>query len=143
MPCWPTTRSIGPRRQIWPSTKTQAALAELKQVRQNYPDSVITEQVLQSMGMAAMALDQPADAVSALEAYPLTAQRPGLLLLRGEAHEKAGQVLDAATDYQTLYTRFALSEKAREAATRIEFLRSGAAGKSPRFPRSAAESRGH
>ena len=111
-----------------------AALAELKQVRQNYPDSVITEQVLQSMGTAAIALDQPAEAVSALDAYPMTAQRPGLLLLRGEAHEKAGQVLDAATDYQTLYTRFALSEQAREAATRMEFLRSGAAGQVPPMP---------
>jgi hypothetical protein len=110
-----------------------AALAELKQVRQNYPDSVITDQVLQSMGTAAMALDQPAEAVSALDAYPMTAQRPGLLLLRGEAHEKAGQALDAATDYQTLYTRFALSEQAREAATRMEFLRS-AAGQVPPIP---------
>jgi hypothetical protein len=68
-----------------------AALAELKQIRQEYPDAVITEQVLQSIGLAAMALNQPAEAVRALDAYSLTAQRPGLLLLRGEAREKPGK----------------------------------------------------
>jgi soluble lytic murein transglycosylase len=104
-----------------------AALAELKQIRQEYPDAVITEQVLQSIGLAAIALNQPAEAVRALDAYSLTAQRPGLLLLRGEAREKAGQVVDAAVDYQAVYTRFALSEQAREAAMRIEFLRSASA----------------
>jgi soluble lytic murein transglycosylase len=110
------------------------ALAELKRVRQDYPDSVMTEQVLQAIGVAAVALNQPADAVSALEAYSLTAQRPGLLLLRGEAYEKAGQLLEAAADYKALYTRFSLSEQAREATTRFEFLRGGAAGKIPEIP---------
>jgi soluble lytic murein transglycosylase len=110
------------------------ALAELKQIRQDYPDTVIAEQVLQSVSVAAVALNQPTEAVSALDAYPMTAQRPGLLLLRGEAHEKAGQVLDAAADYQTLYTRFPLSEQAREAATRSDFLRSSAAGQIPAIP---------
>jgi soluble lytic murein transglycosylase len=110
------------------------ALAELKQIRQDYPDSVITEQALQSVGVAAIALNQPADAVSALDAYTLTPQRPALLLLRGEAHEKAGQVVEAATDYQALYARFALSEQAREAATRIDFLRSSNAAQVPAIP---------
>ena len=90
--CWPTTRSIGPRRRIWPSTRTQPLWLNSSRFARIIPDSVITEQVLQSIGVAAMALNQPAEAVSALDAYPMTAQRPGLLLLRGEAHEKAGQV---------------------------------------------------
>ena len=103
-----------------------AALAELKQIRRDYPDSVITEQSLQSIAAAAAALNQPAEAVSALDAYPMTPQRPGLLLLRGEAHEKAGQPLEAALDYQAVYMRFALSEQAREAATKLDFLKSSA-----------------
>jgi soluble lytic murein transglycosylase len=111
-----------------------AALAELRQIRQDYPDTVITEQVLESIGVAAIALDRPAEAVSALDAYPMTAQRPVLLLLRGQAHEKAGQVVDAASDYQAIYTRFALSEQAREAATRMDFLRSSAPGQVPAIP---------
>ena len=105
------------------------ALAELKQVRQDYPDSVMTEQVLQSIGVAAVALNQPADAVSALEAYSLTAQRPGLLLLRGEAYEKAGQLVEAAADYKALYTRFSLSEQAREATTRSSSCAAARLGK--------------
>jgi soluble lytic murein transglycosylase len=111
-----------------------AALAELKQIRQDYPDAVITEQVLQSIGVAAIALNQPVEAVSALDTYALTAQRPGLLFLRGEAHEKAGQVLDAASDYQATYTRFPLSEQGREAATRMDFLRSSHGERIPSIP---------
>jgi len=103
-----------------------AALAELMQIRRDYPDSVITEQSLQSIAAAAAALNQPAEALSALDAYPMTPQRPRLLLLRGDAHEKAGQPLEAALDYQAVYMRFALSEQAREAATKLDFLKSSA-----------------
>jgi tetratricopeptide (TPR) repeat protein len=39
--------------------RNDAALAELLQVRQEYPDTAITEQVLQSIGVAAIALNQP------------------------------------------------------------------------------------
>jgi soluble lytic murein transglycosylase len=111
-----------------------AALAELQQIRKDYPDTVITEQVLQAIGVAATALNQPGDAVSALNGYALTPQRPALLLLRGEAHEKAGQAPEAAADYQTVYTKFALSEQAREAATRLDFLSGSSAGKIPEIP---------
>jgi peptidoglycan lytic transglycosylase len=105
-----------------------AALAELKQLRHDFPDSVITEQALQSLGDAAFALQQPSELVSALDAYALTTQNPALLLLRGEAHEKAGQLLDAAADYRAVYTRFARSDQASEAATKLDFLRSGPGG---------------
>jgi soluble lytic murein transglycosylase len=110
------------------------ALAELNQIRQDYPDTSITEQVLQSIGVAAIGANQPGEAVSALDAYPNTSQRPGLLFLRGEAHEKAGQVVDAASDYQAVYTRFALSEQSHEAAMRIEFLGGSAGAQVPPIP---------
>ena len=122
--CLPTTRFIGAPKRICAQREDAAALAELKQIRRDYPDSVITEQSLQSIAVAAAALNQPAEAVSALDAYPMTPQRPGLLLLRAEAHEKAGQPLEAALDYQAIYMRFALSEQAREAATKLDFLQS-------------------
>jgi soluble lytic murein transglycosylase len=108
-----------------------AALAELKEIRGAYPDSVITEQTLQSMAVAAAAMNQPVEAVTALDGYSMTPQRPGLLLVRAEAHEKAGQIQDAALDYQALYTHFALSEQAREAATKLDFLQSSP---SPQVP---------
>ena len=108
--------------------RNDVALTELQQIRKDYPDTAITEQVLQSIGAAAIALNQPADAVQALNAYPLTSQRPGLLLLRGEAHEKANEPAEAAADYRDIYTRFAVSEQAREAAVKLGFLLSGSAG---------------
>lgn len=110
------------------------ALVELKQIRQNDPDSAITEDVLESISAAAVALDQPAEAVKALDSYPLTTQRPGLLLLRAEAHERAGEPLAAASDYQTIFQRFAVSEQAREAEVKLDFLRSSSAGQIPDIP---------
>jgi soluble lytic murein transglycosylase len=104
--------------------RNEAALAELRQIRQDYPDTAMTEQVLQSIAVAATALNQPAEAVKALDAYPQTAQRPGLLLLRAEAHERAGQAPEAAADYQTIFMRFAVSEQAREAGVKLDYLRS-------------------
>jgi soluble lytic murein transglycosylase len=111
-----------------------AALAELQQVRNDYADSVITEQALQSLAVAATALNQPAEAVKALDAYAMTDQRPGLLLLRAEAREKAGQPLEAASDYQALYTRFAVSEQAREAAMKLDLLRGSSGVQIPPIP---------
>ena len=111
-----------------------AALAELKQIRQDYSDSVITEQTLQSLAVAATALNQPDEAVSALKTYPMTEQRPGLLLLLAQAREKTGRPLEAATDYQAIYMRFAVSEQAREAAVKLDFLRSSSAVQIPQLP---------
>jgi soluble lytic murein transglycosylase len=100
------------------------ALAQLKRFRSEYPDSVMTDAALQSLGDAALAAKQPAEAVAALDEYSQTTQRPALLLLRGEAREQAGKPLDAVADYQALYMRFATSEQARQAATKLGFLRS-------------------
>jgi soluble lytic murein transglycosylase len=100
------------------------ALAELKRFRSEYPDSVMTDAALQSLGNAALAANQPGEAVAALDAYSQTTQRPALLLLRGEAREQAGKPRDAVADYQAVYMRFATSEEARQAGTKLGFLRS-------------------
>jgi soluble lytic murein transglycosylase len=100
-----------------------AALAELQQLRKDFPDSVMTEQALEELGTAAIAAKQPADAVAALNAYPQTPQRSALLFLRGEAHEEAGQILEAASDYRDVYEGFPTSEHAREADVKLDFLR--------------------
>jgi soluble lytic murein transglycosylase len=104
------------------------ALAELQRMRQQFPDSVMTDQALQSLGEAALAQNRPQDAVAALENYPLTPQRPALLLLRGEAREKAGDLPGAAADYQSVYMRYALSEQGREAGVKLDFMQGSAAG---------------
>jgi soluble lytic murein transglycosylase len=110
------------------------ALAELKQFRTQFPDSIMTDQALQSLGEAAIASNQPAEAVDALNSYAATSQRPALLFLRAQAREKAGQPLDAVADYQSVYMRFATSEQGREADKRLEFLRSSLGGKFPALP---------
>ena len=104
------------------------ALAQLKEFREKYPDSVMTEQALQSIGTASLALNQPAAALAALDASELTPQRPALLFLRGEAREQAGQNAQAAADYQAIYLQYPTSEQAREAGEKLNFLRSSKSG---------------
>ena len=101
-----------------------AALDEFKKFRKEYPDSVLTDAALQSLGDAALSSNQPEEAVAALDGYPQTTERPALLLLRGEARELTDKTLDAIADYQAVYMRFATSEQAREAGTKLAFLRS-------------------
>jgi len=111
-----------------------AALAELQQFRKDFPDSVMTEQALEALGNAAIAAKQPGAAVAALDAYPQTSQRSALLFLRGEAHEQAGQVLQAAADYRSVYENFPTSEHGREAGVRFDFLAGAPGAQIPPIP---------
>lgn len=111
-----------------------AAVAELQQFRKNFPNSVMTEQALEALGNAAIAGKRPADAVVALDTYPQTSQRSALLFLRGEAHEQAGQILEAAADYRSVYENFPTSEHAREAGVRFDFLASAPGAQIPQIP---------
>jgi soluble lytic murein transglycosylase len=110
------------------------ALAQLQELRKNYPDSVITDQVLQSLAAAALATNQPAEILAALDGYPQTSEKPALLFLRAEAREQSGQPLQAAADYQTIYLHFPLSDQAREAGEKLSFLRSSLRDKLPAIP---------
>ncbi len=107
------------------------ALAQLKQFRRDFPDSVMTDQALQALGEAAIAANQPAEAVTALNDYSLTPQRPSLLFLRAEAYEQASEKDKAAVDYQSVYMRFPVSEQARQAAMKLYFLASTAGTQIP------------
>jgi soluble lytic murein transglycosylase len=110
------------------------ALAQLQEFRKNYPDSVITDQALQSLGVAALAVNQPAAILAALDGYPQTAVKPALLFLLAEAREQSGQPLQAAADYQTIYLHFPLSDQAREAGEKLSFLRSSLGDKLSALP---------
>jgi soluble lytic murein transglycosylase len=98
------------------------ALAELQQLRKDFPDSVITDQALQSLAEAALAVNQPNDALAALDGYSSTGGIPTLLFLRAEAREQAGQQLAAAEDYQNVYLHFAPSSQAPEAGMKWDLL---------------------
>ena len=110
------------------------ALAQLKESRKDYPESVIGDQVLQSLGAAALALNQPGEILAALDSYPQTAQKPALLFLRAEAREQSAQPLLAAADYRTIYLHFPLSDQAREAGEKLSFLRSAHGDKLAAIP---------
>jgi soluble lytic murein transglycosylase len=110
------------------------ALAELERLRKDFPDSVMTEQALQLLGDTALELNRPAEAVDALTRYARTTDKPTLLFLRAQAHEQAGQLLEAAADYQAVYLRFALSDEAGEARSKLAFLRSNLGSKFPPLP---------
>jgi soluble lytic murein transglycosylase len=110
------------------------ALAAMKQFRANFPNSVITEQVLQALGTAAIAANQPQEAIEALNAYAPTAKTPALLFLRGEAYEQAGQIPQAAADYQDLSWHFATGDQGREAALKLSFLASAPGNTLPPIP---------
>ena len=100
------------------------AIAQLQTLRSDFPDSVLTDQALESLAGAAIASNQPNIALEALDAYPATNTKPALLLLRGEAREQAGRPLEAAGDYQLLYLQFPIAEQARQASAKLDFLRS-------------------
>ncbi len=100
------------------------AIAQLKTLRSDFPDSVMTDQALESLAGAAIALNQPNLALEALDAYPATKSKPALLFLRGEAREHAGRPLEAVEDYQLLYLRYPITEQARQANAKLDFLRS-------------------
>src|SRR4029077_2209263 len=110
------------------------ALTQLKQLRHDFPDSVITEQALQSIGTAALALNQPADAIAALDAYSATTERPALLFLRAQARELAGEKLQAAADYQAVYLHFPTSDQSRESGMKLDYLHKSLGDELPPIP---------
>ena len=113
-----TSLSLGQREE---------GLEQLQSFRRDFPDSVMTEQAVTSLAQTALAIGKDEDAVAALEAYPNTALRPALLLLRAQAREKLAQAkgekpLSAAADYLDLYYRFPLNDEAKAAGQRIPAL---------------------
>ncbi|HKQ87670.1 MAG TPA: transglycosylase SLT domain-containing protein [Candidatus Acidoferrales bacterium] len=110
------------------------AVAEMQEFRKTYPDSVMTEQALQILAEAAMAANQPAVAIEALDGYALTPERPALLLLRGEAHEAAQQPAQAAADYLSIYTHYPVSNQGKEAWNKLDFLRGSLGNQIPAIP---------
>ncbi|MGB9008542.1 MAG: transglycosylase SLT domain-containing protein [Candidatus Acidiferrales bacterium] len=110
------------------------ALAQLKRFRHDYPDSVITDEALQALGTVALATNQPAEILNALDAYPQTKDKPALLFLRAEAREQSAQPLQAAADYEAVYLRFPSNEQAREAGEKLGFLRSSLGDQLPAIP---------
>ena len=122
------------------------ALSELKLYRQKYPNGAVSDSAVEELARAALASDQPQDAVTALTSYEKTQSKPSLLLLRAEAHEKAAKLngekpVAAAADYLDVIYHFPLSDEARTAVDHIPFFSSSSANSfqaRPSRPRSLA-----
>lgn len=98
------------------------ALADLKALLRDYPDTAIKEQALEALAASAIEAGHPQDAVEALAAYSPTATKPALLLDRAHAYQAAGQTARAAKDYQAIFYKHPLSDEAKAAATALASL---------------------
>jgi soluble lytic murein transglycosylase len=100
-----------------------SALDQLEMLRRDYPQSVITNLALQSLGEAAIAANQPQRALDAYAAaQDVVRTTPMLIFLRGQAHEQAGDRIAAADDYLTVYDHFPLDSQAAEAGDKASYL---------------------
>ncbi len=100
----------------------EEGITELAAFRKKFPDSVMGDLAVQSFAEGTIALGNAQSAVTALDAYPRTAQKSILLLLRAQAREKSGSSIAAAKDYLSLYYGYPLSDEARAAGQRIPEL---------------------
>lgn len=121
------------------SGANQAAYNEFTQFRSMYPNSVMTDQAVDGMARAALALNQPDDAVAALDGYAKTTTKSSLVLLRAQAREKSAQdkgqmPFAATTDYLDVMYRFPLSDDAKTASARIPFLQAQLGEQYPGVP---------
>jgi soluble lytic murein transglycosylase len=119
--------------------RQEEALAELENLRHDFPASVMNEQIVTSLAQTALALDRPEEADVVLAGYPNTASRPALLLLRAQAREKLAAAtgrkpLAAAADYLDLYYRFPLNNEADIAGGKISPLKTALGEEFPGTP---------
>lgn len=103
------------------------ALVELKRYRDRFPDVAMSDSAVEALAQAAIAAGQPGDAVAALQVYSKTTAKPSLLLLRGQANEKAAlakgeKPVAAAKDYLEVIYRFPINDEAKIAVERIPYL---------------------
>lgn len=110
------------------------AIAGLKRLRRDYPDSVMTEPALETLGDAALAASQPQEILDALADYADTETKPDLLFLRAQAFEMAGQLQNAARDYIAVAYRFPTSTPSHEAFSKADLLRTKIGADFPTVP---------
>ena len=113
-----------------------AALAELQQMRQQYPQSVLGPVAFQALAETAIAANQPQVALDALATAKNIETNPALLFLRAQAHEQANDLISAAGDYLDVYDRFPTSTQADEAGQKVAYLQGVMGASFPQPPAS-------
>ncbi len=112
------------------------ALADLKMLRTEFPESAMSEQIVDALAETALTVGSPRDAVAALDAYPNTASKTNLLFERARARQAAKQFARAVADYQALYYKYPLSDEARSAGPVLAQLAKQLRGE---FPKATVE----
>ncbi|MHB8500644.1 MAG: lytic transglycosylase domain-containing protein [Candidatus Acidiferrales bacterium] len=100
--------------------RSKDALADLETVEQDYPNTAMKEQLLESLAPLATELGRPQDAIDALNSYPATGSRPTLLLERAQAYQAAHQLARAARDYQAIFYKYSQSDEAKPAGSALQ-----------------------
>jgi soluble lytic murein transglycosylase len=109
--------------------------------RSSYPNSVMSEQAIESLAGTDLALGLPDNAVAALGPDPSVVVNPQRLFLRGQAWEQGKQPDAAIRDYQAVVYRFPTSSVAREAELKTKFLASSLGDRTPQVPVDLQQSR--
>jgi peptidoglycan lytic transglycosylase len=102
--------------------KNAPALQDFQILLKDYSDTVIKEQVLEAYVPLTIDIGRASDGLEALDAYPATPSRTGLLLVRARAYESAHKTVLAVKDYQTIYYKHPLSDEAKDAGLALPRL---------------------
>jgi soluble lytic murein transglycosylase len=100
--------------------RSKDALADFEAIQHQYPNIAIKEQLLESMAPLAVELGRPQDAIEALNSYPVSGSKSGLLLLRAQAKQAAHQLAEAARDYQVIFYKYSQSDEAKVAEPELK-----------------------
>ena len=99
---------------------SKEALADLETVQNDYPNTAMKEQLLESLAPLATELGHSQDAIDALNTYPATETRPAMLLLRAQAYQASHQLSRAAKDYQAIFYKYSQSDEAKAAESPLK-----------------------
>jgi len=108
------------------TAQTQRALGRyadaykaLQTIQRDYPNTAMREPLLEALAPTAVLLGHAQDAIDALNAYPATSSKQGLLLERGRAYQAAHQLARAAKDYQAIFYKSPLADEAKPAGSAL------------------------
>jgi soluble lytic murein transglycosylase len=89
---------------------------------EDYPDTVIKEQILEAYVSTTVEMGRPQDGLEAIAGSPVVATKPSLLLVRARAYEAARKLVPAVKDYQTIYYKYPLADEASDASIALPRL---------------------
>jgi len=98
------------------------ALKDLTTLLNDYPNTVMKEQAIESYATAALDLGRAQAALDMLATYGPTGSKSSLLVVRGRAYENARKLVPAAKDYQTIFYKYPLSDEEHTAGIALSKL---------------------